>query len=146
MKKYLLLLLPLLAACTGAPEVEIEKKIEYKCGEQIISADFLDDDSMIARVDGINYVLVRVAAADGRRYENTATGMTFMQNGNGTYLTIKGPNYQMCLEIVCKTNKATAKSRKNPGFFHTASRFRQKLILMTITGCLFVKNMIRLIL
>lgn len=52
MKKYLLLLLPLLAACTGAPEVEIEKKIEYKCGEQIISADFLDDDSMIARVDG----------------------------------------------------------------------------------------------
>ena len=87
MKKYLLLLLPLLAACAGAPEVEIEKKIEYKCGEQIISADFLDDDSMIARVDGINYVLVRVAAADGRRYENTATGMTFMQNGNGTYLS-----------------------------------------------------------
>jgi membrane-bound inhibitor of C-type lysozyme len=100
MKKYLLLLLPLLAACAGAPEVEIEKKIEYKCGEQIISADFLDDDSMIARVDGINYVLVRVAAADGRRYENTATGMTFMQNGNGTYLTIKGRNYPMCQEIV----------------------------------------------
>ena len=99
-KKYLLLLLPLLAACAGAPEVEIEKKIEYKCGEQIISADFLDDDSMIARVDGINYVLVRVAAADGRRYENTATGMTFMQNGNGTYLTIKGRNYPMCQEIV----------------------------------------------
>lgn len=83
-----------------APEVEIEKKIEYKCGEQIISADFLDDASMIARVDGINYVLVRVAAADGRRYENTATGMTFMQNGNGTYLTIKGRNYPMCQEIV----------------------------------------------
>ena len=100
MKKYLLLLLPLLAACAGAPEVEIEKKIEYKCGEQIISADFLDDDSMIARVDGINYVLVRVAAADGRRYANTATGMTFMQNGNGTYLTIKGRNYPMCQEIV----------------------------------------------
>ena len=99
-EKYLLLLLPLLAACAGAPEVEIEKKIEYKCGEQIISADFLDDDSMIARVDGINYVLVRVAAADGRRYENTATGMTFMQNGNGTYLTIKGRNYPMCQEIV----------------------------------------------
>ena len=95
MKKYLLLLLPLLAACAGAPEVEIEKKIE-----QIISADFLDDASMIARVDGINYVLVRVAAADGRRYENTATGMTFMQNGNGTYLTIKGRNYPMCQEIV----------------------------------------------
>lgn len=76
------------------------EKIEYKCGEQIISADFLDDDSMIARVDGINYVLVRVAAADGRRYENTATGMTFMQNGNGTYLTIKGRNYPMCQEIV----------------------------------------------
>ena len=93
-------LLPLLAACAGAPEVEIEKKIEYKCGEQIISADFLDDASMIARVDGINYVLVRVAAADGRRYENTATGMTFMQNGNGTYLTIKGRNYPMCQEIV----------------------------------------------
>ena len=54
MKKYLLLLLPLLAACAVAPEVEIEKKIEYKCGEQIISADLLDDDSMIARVDGIN--------------------------------------------------------------------------------------------
>ena len=140
MKKYLLLLLPLLAACAGAPEVEIEKKIEYKCGEQIISADFLDDDSMIARVDGINYVLVRVAAADGRRYENTATGMTFMQNGNGTYLTIKGRNYP---------SKET-KRPQNPGkirdFFHTAGQFGQKSILMTITGCLFVKNMIRLIL
>lgn len=86
-----------LRRCAGSGDRE---KIEYKCGEQIISADFLDDDSMIARVDGINYVLVRVAAADGRRYENTATGMTFMQNGNGTYLTIKGRNYPMCQEIV----------------------------------------------
>lgn len=100
MKKYLLLLLPLLAACANKAEVEIEKKIEYKCGEQIISADFLDDESMIARINGINYVLVRVVAADGRRYENTATGMIFVQNGNGTYLTIKGHNYPMCQEIV----------------------------------------------
>ena len=101
MKKLLIFLLPLLlAACAGTPEVEIEKKIEYKCGEQIISADFLDDDSLIARINGVNYVLDRVAAADGRRYENTATGMTFMQSGNGTYLTIKGRNYPMCQEIV----------------------------------------------
>lgn len=99
MKKYLFLL-PLLTACVAAPKAEIEKKIEYKCGEQMISVDFLDDVSMIARIDGINYILVRATATNGSRYENTATDMTFVQNREGTYLTIKGRSYPICQEII----------------------------------------------
>lgn len=97
--KYLVLLLPLLVmGC--ANKVEIEKKIEYKCGAQVMTADFLDDNSVIARIDGINYVLVRVATPEGRKFENSVAHITLTQNSGGTYLSASGVNYPMCQEVV----------------------------------------------
>lgn len=99
MKKYLALLLPLLVwGCANS--VEVENKAEYKCGEQVIMTEMLDDDSMIIRINGVNNVLTRVASDSGKRFENLATQVTFLQKGGDTYLGIKGRNYPLCQEIV----------------------------------------------
>lgn len=99
MKKYLALVLPLLAAAC-ANTVDVEDKIEYKCGDQIVKAEMLGDDSMIANINGINNVLVRTASDSGRRYENNATQVVFTQNDSGNYLSIKGRSYPLCQEMV----------------------------------------------
>lgn len=99
MKKYLALFLPLLAiGCANT--VEVEEKIEYKCGEQVLVAEMLDDDSMIVRINGVNNVLTKVASGSGRRYENLATQVTFIQKSGDTYLMIKGHDYPLCQEII----------------------------------------------
>ncbi len=99
MKKYLALLLPLLVwGCANS--VEVEDKTEYKCGEQVIMTEMLDDDSMIIRINGVNNVLTRVASDSGKRFENLATQVTFLQKGSDTYLGIKGRNYPLCQKIV----------------------------------------------
>ncbi len=99
MKKYLALFLPLLIwGC--ANQVEVEDKTEYKCGEQVIMTEMLDDDSMIIRINGVNNVLTRVASDSGKRFENLATQVTFLQKRGDTYLGIKGRNYPLCQEIV----------------------------------------------
>lgn len=97
--KYWVMVMPLLlAACANT--VDIEKKAEYKCGEQVITTEFLDDDSMIVRVNGVNNVLTRVASSAGKRYENTATQVGFMQRDGDSYLSISGRNYPMCQELI----------------------------------------------
>ena len=96
--KHLFLILPFLAAAC-ANNVEVTRETEYKCGEKIVQADFLDDDSMILRVDGINNVLVKVAATSGKRFENSASKVTFMQQNGDYYLSISGHNYPVCQEI-----------------------------------------------
>lgn len=96
--KYLLLGLSLLvAACSNT--VELKGKAEYKCGDQVIQAELLDDNSMIIRINGVNNVLSKVAAANGERYENIATKVTFMEQNGDYYLSIHGNNYPVCREI-----------------------------------------------
>ena len=97
--KYWVVLLPLLlAACANT--VDIEKKAEYKCGEQVIVTEFLEDGSVIVRLNGVNNVLTRVASASGKRYENTASQVSFMQRDGNTYLSISGHDYPLCQELV----------------------------------------------
>ena len=96
--KYLILGITFLAAAC-ANNVEVTRETEYKCGEKIVQADFLDDDSMILRIDGINNVLVKVAATSGKRFENSASKVTFMQQNGDYYLSISGHNYPVCQEI-----------------------------------------------
>jgi len=98
MKKYLLIGLPLLAmGCSST--VTVEDEAEYKCGEQIVYAQMLDDESMIVKLNGVNNVLSRVASPAGERYENIATGVTFSELDGEKYLTINGRNFPVCQEI-----------------------------------------------
>lgn len=99
MGKYLAFLLPLFAAAC-ANTAGIEDDVEYKCGDQIIKAEMLGDDSMIANINGINNVLVRSAHDSGRRYENNATQVVFTQKDGETHLSIKGRNYPLCQKII----------------------------------------------
>lgn len=96
--KYLILGMTFLAAAC-ANSVEVTHETEYKCGEKIVQAEFLDDDSMILRIDGINNVLTKVAASSGKRFENLATKVTFMQQNGDYYLSIADRNYPVCQEI-----------------------------------------------
>jgi lipoprotein len=96
--KYWIAMFPLLlAACANT--VEVKDKDDFKCGEQIVRAEFLDDDSIILQINGVNNVLTKVAAASGKRYENIATQIVFMQQNGDYYLTIKGRNYPVCRKI-----------------------------------------------
>lgn len=61
--------------------------------------NFWDDDSIILQINGVNNVLTKVAAASGKRYENIATQIVFMQQNGDYYLTIKGRNYPVCQKI-----------------------------------------------
>ena len=98
MIKYVLAGLPLLiAGCTST--VEIQDEAEYKCGEQIVHAQMLDDESMIVKINGVNNVLAKVASANGERYENIATRVTFSEVDGEKYLSINGRNFPMCQEI-----------------------------------------------
>lgn len=99
MNKYLVLFLPLLVI-SCASKVEVQNKVDYKCGSQIVTAEILDDDSMIVKINGVNNVLTRVAAPSGAKYENMATGVSFLNKGDENYLTIKGRSYPMCKEVV----------------------------------------------
>lgn len=99
MKKYLLLMLPiLLAGC--ANNVEMVKKADYKCGQQVVSAQFLDDDSVILNMNGSKTVLNRIQSASGYRYNNPAAQITFIQKDGKTILDIYGQEYPLCQEIV----------------------------------------------
>lgn len=99
MKKYLFLLLPfILNACANT--VEVEKKADYKCGEQIISASFLDDNSVVMNINGSKTVLTRVESASGYRYDNPAAQITFIQKNGDTMLNINNHEYPLCREIV----------------------------------------------
>ena len=96
--KYWIAMFPLLlAACANT--VEVKDKDDFTCGEQIVRAVFLDDDSIILQINGVNNVLTKVAAASGKRYENIATQIVFMQQNGDYYLTIKGRNYPVCQKI-----------------------------------------------
>lgn len=98
--KYLILGTALLAAaCTHKAEVEVTHHAEFKCGNKIVQAEFLDDESMILRIDGINNVLTRASFSDGKRFENMATLVTFTQQDSNYYLSIAGHNYPVCQEI-----------------------------------------------
>lgn len=97
MKSRILGIIVLLSSCT--PSVDVDDIRQYKCGIQIIKATFLDDNSIILGVNGTNYVLERSAANSGRRYDNANSKVTFIQQGNNTYLTMNGQNYPLCLEL-----------------------------------------------
>jgi len=97
MKYAVFMMFLLLLGCT--PTVEVDDVKQYKCGAEIINATFLEDNSMILRVNGTNYVLNRSAANSGRRYDNADSKITFMQQGSNTYLIMNGQNYPLCLEI-----------------------------------------------
>lgn len=97
--KYWILGLSLLAAAC-ANTVEVKDKADFKCGTQIVHAEYLDDDTMVLRINGISNVLTRVASSNGKRYENIASGMAFMQQDGDFYLSIMGQNYPQCRKIV----------------------------------------------
>lgn len=99
MKKLFTLLIPLmLAGCSNS--VDVIKKGDYKCGTEIVSATFLDDDSMILRMKGTDYVLNRNEAASGAKYMNVGSAIIFWNKGSDNYLEVGGLGYPDCVEIV----------------------------------------------
>lgn len=96
--KYWILGLPLLVmACTN--NVAVKDQAEYKCGDQIVQAKVLNDNSMILRINGINHVLSRTISAAGEKYQEPGTGISFTQQDGDLYLAMHGINYPMCQKI-----------------------------------------------
>lgn len=99
MKKTMIMILPLLImGCSSV--IEVEKKAEYKCGEQVINVEYLDDDSVIMRINGTRTVLASVEASSGYRYENIVAKMLFIEKKGKTILSINSHEYPLCREIV----------------------------------------------
>ena len=88
----------LLAACSHT--ISVDETVEYKCGEQIVLAEYLDDDSVVIKIDGKNTVLTRSETDSGERFDNSASKMTFIKKDNdGIYLSNNGIIYPMCIEV-----------------------------------------------
>ena len=88
----------LLSGCTHV--VNVEKTVEYKCGDQIVLAEYLDDESVVIKINGQNTVLKRSETDSGERFDNTDSKMTFVKKDNDSiYLSAKGRIYPMCVEI-----------------------------------------------
>lgn len=99
MKKYgILLLMLLISAC--ASSVEVEERVEYKCGQQVILTELLDDDSMIVKINGDNYVLDRVETSSGKRYDNVSAQISIWKKSGDVNLWIKEHQYPLCKEIL----------------------------------------------
>ena len=98
MRLGLIAFMLLLAGCTHV--IKVENTVEYKCGEQIILAEYLDDESIIIKIGGQNTVLTRSETDSGERFDNATSKMTFIKKDNGSiYLSAKGNIYPMCVEI-----------------------------------------------
>jgi len=97
MKYIALTALLMLSAC--AHTVDVEETTEYKCGDKIVTAEFLDDDSVVVKIDGQTSVLNKVKSENGRRYDSTDSKISLSQDGSDTYLSINAVNYPLCAEI-----------------------------------------------
>lgn len=98
MRLSLALFALLLAGCSHV--INVENTVEYKCGEQIVLAEYLDDESVIIRINGVNTVLTRSETDSGKRFDNFTSKMTLIQKDNDSiYLSSKDGIYPMCLEI-----------------------------------------------
>lgn len=99
MKKMFLLALPfLLISC--AHEVEVESSADYKCGDQVLETQYLDDDSMIVKLDGRNHMLESVISASGDKYSNSQGNIIFWNKGSDSYFELNGKSYPQCARIV----------------------------------------------
>lgn len=99
MKKLALVLLPLLVVgCTST--VKIEKKLTYKCGNQMIHTTFFDDNSLKLVIDNTSYMLNQNVAASGAKYENMKYSITFWNKGDSNFLQIGTKGYPDCKEVV----------------------------------------------
>ena len=87
----------LLAGCSHV--VNVDETIEYKCGEQIVTAEYLDDESVVLKMNGKNTVLSKSATDKGERFDNSDSHMTFVKKDGNVYLSVEGKVYPMCLEI-----------------------------------------------
>lgn len=99
MKKAWMLLLPILAVGC-ARTVEVENKADYKCGTEVVSAQFLEDDTAILNINNVNYVLNRVVTDSGAKYQSMKSDISFWNKGGEAYLQIGEKPYPRCKEII----------------------------------------------
>ena len=97
MRLSLTLFAILLAGCSHV--VDVNETVEYKCGEKIVLAEYLDDSSVILKIDGKNTVLTSSKTDEGERFDNVDSHMTLIKKDGNTHLSIEGKSYPMCLEI-----------------------------------------------
>ncbi len=98
MRLGLTALMLLLAGCSNV--VSVEDTVEYKCGDQMVLAEYLDDGSVVLKINGQNTVLTRSKTDTVERYDNTAAKMTFTKkDSDSIYLSSDGNVYPMCVEV-----------------------------------------------
>ena len=88
----------LLAGCSHV--VNVEKTTEYKCGDKIVLVEYLDDESVVVKINGVNTVLSRSETDSGERFDNSDSKTTLIRKSNDSvYLSTEGAVYPKCLEI-----------------------------------------------
>jgi len=97
MRLGLTLFAVLLAGCTHV--VNVDETVEYKCGEKIVVAEYLDDASIILNMDGKRTVLTSSKTDEGKRFDNSDSHMTFITKDGNVHLGVEGKVYPMCVEI-----------------------------------------------
>ncbi len=101
MKKTLLLsaaAVLLVAGCSST--VKVKDSASYKCGDQIIAVETLNDNSVILKLNGTSHVLNHVVSDSGHKYQNISAGLTYWEKDGDHFLNMNGVPYPMCRELV----------------------------------------------
>lgn len=103
MKKILTLLAVVaVSACSllsRQSDAEPEREISYKCGNKEITVTYENTETVLLKMDGINYLLRHGISASGAKYESKAARMVFWNKGNDNTLIIDDKVYPPCQEI-----------------------------------------------
>lgn len=86
------------AGCSSA--VKVEYSASYKCGDQIIAVETLNDNSVILNLNGTSHVLNHVVSDSGYKYQNISSGLIYWEKDGNHFLEINGTPYPMCKELI----------------------------------------------
>lgn len=96
---YLIILAIILIVVSCTRSIDVDYVTQYKCGDMIVYAQYLDDDSVILTINGNNVVLNRTVANNKNRFDSNNSDITFIEEEGDIYLKIKGNEYPMCIEL-----------------------------------------------
>lgn len=88
----------LIAGCSST--VKVKDSASYKCGDQVIAVEVLNDNSVILKLNGTSHVLHHVVSDSGHKYQNMSAGLTYWEKDGDHFLNMNGMSYPMCQELV----------------------------------------------
>lgn len=88
-----------LAACQQKPEPDVEKIVEYRCGELEVTAVFIEQNRVTLMLVDRQLSLALTPAASGVRFANERGNVFWTKGPDDAMLTLAGDATRNCIRI-----------------------------------------------